>query len=578
MATEARPSTLAVFAEWIAEQYGGRPALRLPGGGGDVSYEELRDRVRLVGRGLLGLGVRAGDRVAVLCETRAEWTYAHLAVLATGAALVPVYPSAGDDEVRWVLGDSGASVVLCEDDAQAAKAERLGGGGTVVVMTPSAAGRPLMTELPDPAPLPELLARGRAVRPGDLATIIYTSGTTGLSKGCRLTHGNSTAIRDATAGFAQSGPGDVTYIYLPLAHLLAQLTELSTLLNGAALAFWGGRIEDIVGELGRVRPTHLPSVPRLFERVHAQVAALAEAAGPDGRERFEAAVRLGAEVDALRAAGREPTAAQTAAYEQADAGLYALVRGVFGGRLRQANVGGAPIAPQTLDFMRACGIPVYEGYGMTESAGIIALNHPGAHRYGTVGRPIPGCEVRIAGDGEVLARGPMVFGGYHANPGATSAALDDEGWLHTGDLGELDTDGYLRVTGRKKDIIITSSGKNLTPSLTEFALQQSRWISRAVMIGDHRPYPVALITLDAEEIAGLGIDGPPSESAKARSLVREAVDAVNANASGPARIRAFAILDEDFSVAGETLTPTLKIRRAAIAERYAKEIADLYGA
>ncbi|MQY13423.1 Long-chain-fatty-acid--CoA ligase FadD15 [Streptomyces sp. RB5] len=568
-----RPQTLAVFAEWAAERYGGLPALRLPHGGGDVSYEELRDTVHTVARGLIGLGVAAGDRVAVLCETRAEWTYAHLGVLATGAALVPVYPSAGDEEVAWVLGDSGAGVVLCEDAEKAARVAALVPGVRPVVMTGEAAP---MTHPAELAPLAAVLARGAAVTRDDLAMIVYTSGTTGLPKGCRLSHGNSGAISDATASFEKMEPGDVTYIYLPLAHLLAQLTELSTLLDGATLAFWGGRIEGIVPELGQVRPTHLPSVPRLFERVHAQVGALAAADGPEGTARFEAAVALGAHIDDLRRSGAEPTAAQTRAYEEADGKLYALVRSVFGGRLRHANVGGAPIAPQTLDFMRACGIPLYEGYGMTESAGIIALNHPGAHRYGTVGQPLPGCEVRIAADGEILARGPMIFAGYHAAAEATGEALDAEGWLHTGDLGELDADGYLSVTGRKKDIIITSSGKNITPSLLEFAIQQSRWVSRAVMIGDRRPYPVALITLDPDEIAGLGLTGSPAASEQVRGWIQEAVDAANAKAAGPARIRRFTILDEDFSVADETLTPTLKIRRAAVARRYAKEIDGLY--
>ncbi|MEU6084748.1 AMP-binding protein [Streptomyces sp. NPDC047108] len=240
------------------------------------------------------------------------------------------------------------------------------------------------------------------------------------------------------------------------------------------------------------------------------------------------------------------------------------------------------MAPQTLDLLRASGIALFEGYGMTESGGAVALNHPGAVRYGTVGRPMRGCEVRIAEDGEVLVRGANVFPGYEGNDAATRETVDADGWLHTGDLGALDADGFLTITGRKKDLIITSSGKNLTPSLVESAIQQSRWISRAVMVGDRRPYPVALLTLDAEEIAGWarreGVDtgGRPARHPAVRALCQEAVDAANARAARPARIRAFAILDEDFTVASGLLTPTLKLRRAAVSERYATEIAALY--
>ncbi|NGN63669.1 long-chain fatty acid--CoA ligase [Streptomyces sp. A7024] len=580
MTEPQRPRTLALFTEWTADRFGELPALRGgPEAVPDVTYDELRDRVRRIARGLMGLGVRKGDRVAILAETRPEWTYAHFGVLAAGAVLVPVYPTAGDEEVSWVLSDSAATAILVEDAAQAEKVARLRDKlpelQHVVHMTGEDA--PLrMDRVPEPAPEADQLARAESVTDDDLSTIIYTSGTTGLPKGCRLTHGNSSAIRDATEGFQHMGPGDCTYIYLPLAHLLAQLTEMATLLAGSTLHFFGGRIENIVAELGQAQPTHLPSVPRLFEKVHSQVQALAESQGPDGKDRFDAAIRTGVEVDELRAAGQEPAGELLERYEAADAKLFSLVRGAFGGRLRHANSGGAPIAPQTLDFLRACGIPLYEGYGMTESAGIISLSHPDACRHGAVGKPIPGCEVRIAEDGEILARGPMIFSGYHANEAATAEALDPDGWLHTGDLGSLDEDGYLRVTGRKKDIVITSAGKNLTPSLVEFGIQQSRWVSRAIMIGDRRPHPVALITLDEEEVGRLGLTGPPAREPRVRELVQEAVDAANEKVARPARIRNFAILDEDFSIDSGALTPTLKVRRAAVARLYAKEIDALY--
>ncbi|MGE7388674.1 AMP-dependent synthetase/ligase [Streptomyces sp. NPDC004126] len=589
---DGRPSTLAVFTQWTEERYGDAPALRFRTPGRDGwetrTYAELGAAVRAAGRTLLGLGVGPGERVAVLAETRPEWTYTHFGILAAGAVLVPVYPTAGEEELAWVLSDSEAVAAVCEDAAQAARVEvlrpKLPALRAVVRMDEAvrdgAAPAEPPSGAPAAAPVPsdaELAARAAAVTPAADAAIVYTSGTTGLPKGCRLTHGNLGAVQDATLPLVQGGPGDSTYLYLPLAHLLAQLIQFTTLLEGGELCYFGGRIEDVVAELAEARPTHLPSVPRLFEKVHAVVLGLAE--GRDGgRERFEEAVRLGV----LAADGTLPAELRPA-WEAAEDSLYALVRAAFGGRLRWALTGGAPIAPATLDFLRACGIRVFEGYGMTESAGVISLNHPGAVRYGTVGRPVAGCEVRIAPDGEVLARGPMVFPGYHANPDATAGALDPDGWLRTGDLGELDADGFLTVTGRKKELIITSAGKNITPTEVEFAVQTaSRLVSRAVLIGDRRPHPVALITLDAEETAAwaaresLDLGPAPAAHPAVRELVARAVAAANATVSRPARIRAFRVLDEELSVGAGTLTPTLKLRRAEVARRYAAEIEELY--
>ncbi|MFG2723304.1 AMP-dependent synthetase/ligase [Streptomyces sp. NPDC048416] len=564
----SRPPTLAVFTEWAAERHPDRPALRFRDAGGDwavVTYAELRETVRRTARGLLALGIRAGDRVAVLAETRPEWTYTHFACLAAGAVVVPVYPTAGEEEMAWVLADSAAKAVFCEGPKDAARVEglrdKLPALAHVLLMTGPEGAR----GLPDGSAVPpdDLTARAEAVRPDDDAELVYTSGTTGLPKGCRLTHGNLGAVQDATLHLIEGGPGDRTYLYLPLAHLLAQLIQFSTLLYGGELCYFGGRIEDVIGELAEAQPTHLPSVPRLFEKVYAVVRSLAEA-GDGGGERFDAAVAVGV----LAADGTLPPGRQ-AEYEAADRTLFGPVRTAFGGRLRWALTGGAPIDPAVLDFLRACGIQVFEGYGMTESAGVISLNHPGAVRYGTVGRPVRGCEVRIADDGEVLARGAMVFPGYHANAGGTADALDEDGWLHTGDLGALDADGYLTITGRKKDLIITSAGKNLTPSHVELAIERSRFVSHAVMVGDRRPYPVALITVDEDATAGCG-------AAEVRERVREAVSAANAQVSRPARIRDFAVLPRDFTVEAGELTPTLKVRRAVVLERYEAEINALY--
>ncbi|MFJ7204681.1 AMP-dependent synthetase/ligase [Streptomyces sp. NPDC098789] len=591
-----RPDTLAVFTRWTARRYGPEPAQRFRRAGSWLTrtYAELDALVEETGRALLALGVAPGERVAVLAETRPEWTRTHFGVLAAGAVIVPVYPTAGAEELAWVLSDSGSVVVVCDDEAQAARVtalrDRLPDLREVVLMD---AADP--ADLADPSdPLPgrtpflssfapaggatgELDARAAAVGADDDASIVYTSGTTGLPKGCRLTHGNLGAIQDATLPLIKGGPGDSTYLYLPLAHLLAQLIQFTTLLEGGELAYFGGRIEDVISELAEARPTHLPSVPRLFEKLHSVVLSLAEAQ-EGGRERFEEAVRLG-----VLAADGELPAASRDAYEAAEKSLYSLVRGALGGRLQWALTGGAPIAPATLDFLRACGIAVFEGYGMTESAGVISLNHPAAVRYGTVGRPIAGCEVRIADDGEVLARGPMVFPGYHADPVATAAAVDGDGWLHTGDTGRLDEDGFLSITGRKKELIITSSGKNITPTEVEFAIQRSRFVSRAVMVGDRRPHPVALIALDTEEVTawaareGLDLAGAPSAHPAVRALVEAAVSEANASVSRPARIRAFHVLEGEFTVESGALTPTLKLRRKVVTDRYAAEIDALYG-
>ncbi|MER7760847.1 AMP-dependent synthetase/ligase [Streptomyces sp. NPDC097619] len=580
---EARPRTLAVFTDWAAERYGPEPALRFrprtPAAGADPlwetrDYEELREAASAVGRALLARGVAAGDRVAVLAETCPEWTYAHFGILACGAVLVPVYPTAGEEELAWVLGDSGAVAVLCEDGAQEGRVAALRGRLPAlreVLPLDAGAGPDGHRHLAG-----ALAARAAAVVPGDGAAIVYTSGTTGPPKGCRLTHGNLGAVQDATLPLVRGGPGDSTYLYLPLAHLLAQLIQFTTLLEGGELCYFGGRIEEVLGELAEARPTHLPSVPRLFEKVHAVVRSLAESE-EGGAERFREAVRLGL----LAAEGRLP-AESAEAHRAAEEVLYGPVRASFGGRLRWALTGGAPIDPETLDFLRACGIAVFEGYGMTESAGVISLNHPGAVRPGSVGRPVAGCEVRIAADGEVLARGPMVFPGYHGDPAGGGEVLDAAGWLHTGDLGRLDEDGFLHITGRRKELVITSAGKNLAPAEAEFALQRSRYVSRAVLIGDRRPHPVALITLDREEVAAwaaresVDAGAAPEEHPAVRALVEEAVARANEGLSRPARIRAFRILPGEFTVADGLLTPTLKLRRAAVAARYAAEIEELY--
>jgi long-chain acyl-CoA synthetase len=370
--------------------------------------------------------------------------------------------------------------------------------------------------------------------------------------------------------------GDVAYLYLPLAHSFALLIQLTALDLGAVLAYFGGDPKQIVPELSEVRPTYLPSVPRIFEKLYTLVTAHGDAA------KIKAATQVGLKVRALQAAGEDVPAELQAHFDAAEESLFKNVRAAFGGRLRQATSGAAPIAREILEFFYACGVPVLEGYGMTETATATTVSTPASFRFGSVGRALPGMEIRIADDGEVLLKGPNIFQGYYRNDDASFGAIVD-GWMHTGDLGRLDEDGFLYITGRKKDIIITAGGKNLTPANLENDLKQSRWISQAVMHGDRRPYPVALITLDPEEIVHFAREhGLPEDVASlAREpqvieLVQGELDQVNSRYAQVEQIKRFAILDHDLAQETGELTPTLKVKRNVVNEKYANLFDELY--
>ncbi|MBO2451597.1 long-chain fatty acid--CoA ligase [Actinomadura barringtoniae] len=587
-----RTPTLATFARAAADRFGEAVAIRSsrPCRWPELSYARLAELTDELARGLVALGVTPGERVAVLAETRPEWTVCSLAIAAAGAVCVPVYPTNSPEECEWVLADSGASVLICEDAAQAAK------------VGPLRAGLPRLRDVvsiePDqgrPASLDDLLAWGRKVDPAELDrraaavpedsayTIVYTSGTTGNPKGCPLTHAGWNATADGLAGLIPVGVGEVVYLYLPLAHMLAQAVQLQVFALGGVLHYFGGDITKVVDELAEVRPDFLPSVPRMFEKVYARVTALLDAAPEEDRAAFGRALDLGRQVRDADERG-EPVAGDVrAAFEEADERWLSMVRGVFGGRVREALTGAAPIAVEILEFFHACGVPLNEGYGMTESTAVISLNARGRRRFGTVGRPIPGVRVRIADDGEVLASGGNVFAGYHGDEAATAEVLEG-GWLHTGDLGELDEDGYLRITGRKKDLIIPASGKNISPSNLENDLQRSRWIAGAVVHGDRRPYLVALLTLDAEEIRPWAVErGLPenvsdlADHPEVIALLQGAVDEVNVRYSRPEQIRRFAVLPRDFTPESGELTPSLKIRRAVVNANHAGLLDSLYG-
>ncbi len=628
------PDATAAFPDKVAVRH------KQTGAWQDVTYAQFGEIVQEIALGLVDLGVEPGERVCILASTRPEWSYVDMAITATGAVVVPIYPTNSPEECHWVVSDSGACAIVCENAEQLAKvaavreqlpelrmvividpllaedgetsraagAAARGEAGESLSAAPSGAGEAtgaaangagkVSGSSIEAIPLAEVCARGHAradregpkelerrraaLRPEDPYTFIYTSGTTGPPKGCVLSHGNYRDTVDMVRVVGQIRDDEVSYLFLPLAHAFALLIQLGAFDRGSTIAYWGGDIKQIVGELQEVQPTFLPSVPRIFEKIYTLAHGAIEAQPPEERAKTEAALALGAQVRDLQAREEPIPEELRGPFEEAEEGLFKNVRSIFGGHVRQAATGAAPIAPEILEFFWACGVPVLEGYGMTETSTIATVSTIEDHRFGTVGRALPGVQLRIAEDGEILIKGANIFGGYHHNADASFGAVED-GWLHTGDLGSLDADGYLSITGRKKDIIITAGGKNLTPANIENDLKQCRWISQAVMHGDRRPYPVVLITLDEEEVAGYAREhGLPEEPAALahepaiRKLIGGEVDRVNARYAQVEQVKKFAILDCDLSQAGGELTPTLKVKRAVVAEKYAALLDALY--
>jgi long-chain acyl-CoA synthetase len=578
--------TIADIVGLAAERYGERPAARFKRDGQwrEVSYAELGAAVSEIARGLVDLGLAPGERVALLCTTRVEWTYADLAITAAGGVVVPVYPTNSADECAWVVGNSESRFVVCEDAGQVAKIATVRGELPLleaVVSVEPVDGAVSLDELRERGrgrDVALVTARTAAVKPEDPYTIIYTSGTTGPPKGCVLTQDNYRQVTRMCEEIGVIEAGEPVYLYLPLAHSYALLIQLLCVDLGAPLIYWSGDPQQIVPDLMATKPVYLPSVPRIFEKIYTLVTS------NNDPEKIKAATQLGLKVRRMREAGLQVPEPLAAAFDKADAELFANVRGIFGGNLRQATSGAAPISMEILEFFYACGAPVLEGYGMTETSTVSTTSTVADHRLGTVGRSLPGCEIKIAEDGEVLIRGPHIFRGYYGTGDTTAfGAVSEEGWLHTGDLGSVDDDGYLTITGRKKDIMITAGGKNLTPANLENDLKNSRWISQAVMHADRRPYPVALLTLDPEEIVhfarehGLPEDLPSLHAEpKVIELIQAEIDRVNANYAPVEQIKRFFILDHDLSQETGELTPTLKVKRNVVNELYADDFERLY--
>ena len=554
-----------------------------------VSYAELGRAIREIAGGLAELGIERGDHVAILAGTRPEWTLADLGALSAGATVVPIYQTNSPEECEYILAHAGVRAIFCEDASQVAKVEQVRERCPelehVIVFDGDAPGIATLADLrawgtsTGDAVVAERLAH---VGPQDVATIIYTSGTTGPPKGCVVTHASLLAtaamyVRELELRDSHM----VIYLFLPLAHSLARVAQYAALEAGGTLAFWGGDPKRIVQELSEIRPTHFPSVPRIYEKVHATAL---NGAGESRLKRamFEWALREGARARATAREGASPGRVAGMRHRVADKLVLSKVRGVFGDRMAMALCGAAPIAQEVLEFFDACGVQVLEGYGMTETCAAATLNTPRAVRFGSVGRPLEGSEVSIAEDGEILMAGPHVFQGYYRDPAATEDAMPDR-WLRSGDLGEIDADGYLHITGRKKDLIITSSGKNISPENLESALRETRWISQAVVSGDLRSYLVALLTLDPDEAPKLaeelGIEADLATMAhdeRVREAIQQDVDAVNARFARIEQIKRFELLEHDLSQAEGELTPTLKVKRPVIHERYGDRIDRLY--
>jgi long-chain acyl-CoA synthetase len=577
-------TTIADLMGLAVERFGDRPAVKFKRDGEwrSLTYAEVGAIVSEIGRGLIDLGLEPGDRVALLCTTRPEWTFVDFAITSAGGVVVPIYPTNSPQECEWVAGNSEARFVICEDASQVAKIlavrDRLPALEAIVAIDP-AEGAVALDEIRERGrrrDAAELASRAHAVLPEDYYTFIYTSGTTGPPKGCILSHSNYRSVVSMCEEIDVVEPGSVVYLYLPLAHSYALLIQLLAIDRGSCIAYFGGDTTQIVPELMESKPRYLPSVPRIFEKIYTLVTSTNDPA------KIAAATQVGLKVRALEETGEPIPPDLQAAYAKADAELFSNVRNVFGGNMKQATSGAAPIAREILEFFYACGAPVLEGYGMTETSTVATTSTTEDFRFGTVGRPIPGCQVRIADDGEILINGANVFQGYYKLQDASFGAIVD-GWLHTGDLGSLDEDGYLTITGRKKDIIITAGGKNLTPANLENDLKQSRWISQAVMYGDRRPYPVALITLDPEEIVQFareqGLPEDPVALAgepKVRELIRGVLDDVNSRYARVEQIKRFFILDHDLSQETGELTPTLKVKRNVINDKYAADFDRLY--
>jgi long-chain acyl-CoA synthetase len=554
-----------------------------------VTWREFADEVRELAAGFIAAGIRPGDRVALMSRTRYEWTLLDYAILTAGGVVVPVYPTSSPEQVEWILGDSGAVAAVIETDDHAGKIAAVRAALPALAHVWQISGG-------QPTDLADLRARGALVTQeqieerrrtrgaSDLAEIVYTSGTTGRPKGCMLSHGNIVAnTRNCMEndGFPRVfNEHESTLLFLPLAHSYAQLIQYAAIYSRTVIGL--ADMADAVAELPAYRPTSVLSVPRVWEKAYNSAEHQAAAEG-HGKIFARAEAVAIAYSQALDAGG--PAQLLRLRHAVFDRLVYRKLRAALGGRVRYAWSGAAPLGTRLGHFFRGCGITILEGYGLTETSPATNSNTPDVQKIGTVGQPIPGGTIRIAPDGEVLVKGHMVFQGYWNNETATKEMIDEAGWLHTGDVGTLDDEGFLTITGRKKDLIITAAGKNVAPAPLEDRLRAHWLVSQCLVVGDGRPYIAALIAADPEALAQWKTDnGRPDKATMAelrddavlRAEIQAAIDEANTAVSQAEAIKRFILLDEDFTEAGGQLTPTLKVRRSIVVERYAAVITALY--
>ena len=540
MATTSAETTRTAFSLWrsVVAEGGSAPAYLEEHADGwtPVSWPEAAARVEALAQGLLARGVGRGDAVAVLSRTRLEWVLLDWAIMSIGAVVVGLYPTNSAKECEYILSHSETVLVFVENDEQRAKLASVYSGPVVGFDELDAFAQPDRSE-PYDEPAED-----------DLATLIYTSGTTGPPKGCMLTHKNLVTAAIRVQNTLQDET-DIVLLFLPMAHSFARIVHQGAAFHNSTLALVSDATR-VPEALARVKPTILPAVPRVYEKIHANV--LGEIERSSGLKR--AIGRW-----ALRVGAKNPLA---------DALVFKKVRERLGGRLRLGISGAAPLGVDVMEFFHSLGVPVIEGYGLTETASSLSVNDPENFRIGTVGHTVEGCELKLDEDGEILVRSDTIFAGYFKDPEATAAAFTEDGWFRTGDVGEVDADGFLKITDRKKDLIITAGGKNISPQNLENALKASRFVSQALVVGDRRPYVTALITLDPAEVDASGRD--PQE------LVQALVDEVNRDRVRVEQIKRFAILPRDFTQEEGELTPTLKLRRRVVHEHFAEQIDQLY--
>ena len=572
-----------------------------PDGFAEWSSREFFEHIRDLSLGLATLGVGPGDRVGLICETRPEWLIADMGVLTTGAATVPIYPTLPSNSVAYILADAAARVVVASDETQAAKIREVQGElpdlQHIIVIDPDpdrATGGTDSGELI----FADVVKRGHqrlmnedglareykeaatGIAADQLATIIYTSGTTGDPKGVMLSHGALVANVVDAATMVTPGVTDEALSFLPLCHALERTVVYLYLYQGASVTF-AESIDTVARDMARVRPTIMTAVPRVFDKLHARILDAVAKAPAVRRLLFRWALGVGEARSRAELAGGRPSVGVRLQHGLADRLVFSKIRARVGGKIRFFVSGGAPLSPTVAKFFFAVGIPVLEGYGLTETAPVLTVNPEDAPRPGTVGRALPRVELRFAEDGEILARGPNLMLGYYGKPEATAEAIRD-GWFHTGDIGRLDDDGYLIITDRKKELLVTAGGKNVAPQPIEQSLKQDRLVAEAMLVGDGRPFIAALIVPDAAAVAA-AVGEPASTdlaSLVARPDVKELFDSVvsqvNQDLPRYEQLKKFALIPAELTVEGGELTPTLKVKRRVVAKRWQDLIDSLY--